>query len=102
MREVGDDVSRNRERCRIVAAVGNRRASMLNRSNAVLLMQSATDEAMMVAPTQKCISGTVIGLELHGVLEQRNRDLGVLRYHGKNERQRPQHKIIGIEVAGAL
>src|SRR6185437_14638694 len=37
---------------------------------------------MMVTPAQKSVSGTVVGRRLHGVLEQRNRDLGVLWHHG--------------------
>src|SRR6185437_4676172 len=60
--EIGDGMRGDRERCRIVTAVGHRRTGMLNRSNAVLLAQSAADETMVVAPTQKCVSGAVIGL----------------------------------------
>ena len=62
-----DDKSCDRERRRIVIAVRNRRVSMVNCSDAILLTQSSTTKASVEAPTQKRMRSTVIGLKFQGV-----------------------------------
>src|SRR5712671_7294087 len=93
------DVSGNSQCCSVVVTVGNRRAGMLNCSEAILVT-SSKHETPVKKPTQQCMSGTVIGLELHGILEQGNRGRRVLCHLGEKRWQHSQYNIVGAEVVG--
>src|SRR5262249_8565011 len=92
-------VSGNCQRSPVVITVSDRHASMLNRSDAIHLT-SCKDETPVKKPTQKCMSGTVIGLEAYSLLKQRDRHGSVFCHLAEKRWQYSQYKIVGAEAVG--
>src|SRR5690242_11729758 len=59
-------------------------------------------EPDLEAARKMSVGRGVIGLELHGSLQNRNGFAGACRHRGTHRKKRPEHEIIGIQVIRPL
>src|SRR5579859_6305280 len=94
--------TRKRQRSRVVRAMKESRAGMVNRSRAAGFLQSGAEKKAMVAHRGVAVRQRIGGIEFDGAFEQHKRALHPLGHAGIDIELGPQHKVVGIEAAGAL
>ena len=102
MRIERNDESGDRQRGGIVTAMRRRGVCMPDRGLPVLLAQTAAREEMMMAPRQRRMGRRVGRIDRKRLFQKRDGAVSVVGLADIDQRQRPQHQIIGVEAVSAL
>src|SRR5262249_36207678 len=97
-----DDKAGHCQGWRIFAAGSDSSACMAAGCGPRLLVKSAAEVALLMAPRDHCVRNCVIRVQSDCLFEEWQRLVGILRHRRRRERQGPQIQVPRVEAVRAL